>query len=162
MAQQKTQLLFHSDIFIPSGIQEAVTSIQKRIKKYKMSYHLREHIESPEYADWHHDYSKQDIWDAAYSLSKNTQQAFEVELESYYKDKELLWAVTKFCCRVPKDEDNDIVLAIRPSYLGKGKYNYSSPSLITTAWVNNKNDQHNTLRQENYSTEGDWLYYNNE
>ena len=73
---------------------------------------------------------------------------FEVELT--FNDG--AWDVTKYCCRIPYDADQDLVVAIRPQYAGGKLVN----NMVVTAWMNAHRDNHYTLERMKYCSKQSW------
>lgn len=148
--------LFHKDVFFPIGLKESIVSFEKSFDGYILSRHLQEHLNDNN-KDRSHDYLKNALIKCLATLKTNPQQPFEVELSKdldFFGNNE--WFVTKYCVRVPYDDREDIVIAIRP-YYGKNKHCYNdNRNKVITAWMNAKHDDHFTLGTAKYCSAKEW------
>ncbi len=140
--------LFHKDVFIPDGVVPICTVLQKRLKKYFFSRHFSEHLENQLVEDKSHTYLKDVVVKCLESLQNTPREVFEVEL-TYSAGA---WDVTKYCCRIPYDGNQDLVVAIRPQYANGNLIN----NMIVTAWMNSHRDNHYTLDRSKYISKQDW------
>lgn len=147
-----TGLLFHKDVFFPKGINEACKNLQKAFGAYSFSRHLTEHFEDQPIENRSHKYEK-DIVEECLSTLRDTQRdVFEVEMT--YSDSG--WDITKYCCRIPYDEHQDVVVAIRPRIANHRVIG----NLVVTAWMNARDDSHTTLDKSKYCSEEEWKQAN--
>ena len=140
--------LFHKDVFIPDGVPEVCKQLQKRLLKYFFSTHFREHLENQIEEDRSHTYLKDIVTGCVESLKTMQRDVFEVEL-TYNNDA---WEVTKYCCRIPYDSEQDLVVAIRPKLIGGKVVN----NMVVTAWMNASGDHHYTLDKGKYCSKQEW------
>ena len=153
-------LLFHSDVFVPDGIQEQVAKIQRNMKAYNLSLHFQEHLNNQLTEDRSHTYFRNAVMNSLNQMISNdrvTRKAFEIELSKDYRFfGRPGFFVTKYCIRIPYDNQTDLVIVIRPKW-NKEKGNYDeNNNLVATAWLNNKNDNHYTLDETKYCSEEEW------
>lgn len=145
---------FHKDVFIPEGADEACEALQKCLGKYFLSRHLQEHIDNQAGEDRSHRYLGEALKECLNTLKDSPREVFEVVLgKDYHKFGKGGWFVTKYCCRIPYNDDQDIVVAIRPQYKGDAVVD----NMVVTAWMNGRDDHHSTLRSEEYCSEEEWL-----
>ena len=94
------------------------------------------------------DITREDINKLIESLSSTQREVFEVEItkgsNGYY--------VTKYCCRIPFNNDQDFVVAIRPRYEKGGNI----LSMVVTGWLNHQEDAHYTLDESKYVSEKEY------
>ena len=146
--------LFHKDVFFPAGAEVACDSLQYCLKNYTLSKHLEEHLANQVIEDRSHKYLKDVIIECLNSLRTNHQDVFEIELgKDYHFFGVSGWFVTKYCCRIPYSDTQDLVVAIRPQYKG----NKVVDNLIVTAWMNHHTDSHKTLDASKYTSKDEWL-----
>jgi len=144
-----TILLFHKDIFIPEGIKEVCKQLQKDLTSYTYSKHFREHLENQKRENRSHLYLEDVVRECVNSLKERPRQVFEVELT---EEKSYSWKVTKYCCRIPYDDKQDLVVAIRPVYFNDTVVE----NKIVTAWMNQHDDSHYTLDESKYCSRPHW------
>ena len=154
------RLLFHKDVFVPNGIQSIVKSLQRDLKDYQLSKHFSEHLNNQAIEDRSHTYIKDIVMDTLNGLANGfnePQEAFEIELSKSYNDFGVSgFLVTKYCIRLPYDENQDLVIVIRPGW-NKEKLDYDEDvNLIVTAWMNSRDDAHFTLDASKYCSEQFW------
>lgn len=146
-------LLFHKDVFMLKSAQEISMEYQKLLNKYFLSKHFQEHIDNQYTEDRSHTYLPDVIKQCLDSLKETPREVFEVELS---KDSNFFgrdgWFVTKYCCRIPYDNFQDLVVAIRPVY----KKDKIVNNMVVTAWMNAKNDHHHTLNTDKYCSKEKW------
>jgi hypothetical protein len=148
-------LLFHKDVFMPEGVQSIVKNHQKSMKGYRLSEHFKSHIDNQE--DRSHTYIESVIESCLATLPSNPQEAFEVEVTKDDNVYGILgWVVTKFCCRIPYDNYQDLVVVIRPQFNKHTMTFKPNDYLVVTAWMNAHLDSHTTLDPTKYCTEKDW------
>jgi len=140
--------LFHKDVFIPAGVNSICNDLQKRLFRYFFSRHFREHLENQLIEDRSHTYLKDVVIKCVESLKNTPREVFEVELT--YNDG--AWDVTKYCCRIPYDSSQDLVVAIRPQFIDGKLVN----NMIVTAWMNSHTDNHYTLDDTKYCSKYSW------
>lgn len=153
----KKVLLFHSDVFMPDGVQELCRKVQSLRVRTVYSKHLKSHMEDSN-KDRSHRYFKEAVEKCIESLKDSQQDCFEVELtldQSQFSDCK--WHVTKFCCRVAYDSNQDICLAIRPLFDERDGNLFIVAKLAVTAWMNHKDDSHSTLDASKYCTKENWM-----
>ena len=142
------QKLFHKDVFIPDGVEAVCHSLQKRLLKYFFSRHFSEHLDNQLVEDRSHRYLRDVVVECVESLKNIQRDVFEVELT--YDGT--AWTVTKYCCRIPYDDSQDLVVAIRPQYVGNKVVN----NMVVTAWMNSHTDNHYTLDGTKYCSKQSW------
>ena len=153
-------LLFHSDVFVPEGIQDEVKRIQRKMTSYRLSKHFKEHLDNQATEDRSHTYFRNAVMNSLNQMTSNSRvlrEAFEVELsKDYHFFGKSGWIVTKYCIRIPYDSQTDLVVVIRPQW-DANKLDYdASNNLVATAWINHKRDNHSTLRAGAYCTKAEW------
>lgn len=144
--------LFHKDIFMPEGVAESCINLQKRLTRFSLSEHVSDHLDAQLSENDSHTYYKDMINHCVKTLKDNPQEAFEVELTKGCDNN--TWSITKYCVRVPCGGDEDLAIVIRPLIM-KGKLINSA---IITAWINKRDDKHDTLDDSRYCTNPDWYY----
>lgn len=152
----KKVLLFHSDVFMPDGVQALCHKAQAVKVRTVYSKHLKSHMDNNE--DRSHTYFKEAVEKCIESLKESQHDCFEVELtmdQSQFHDNK--WHVTKFCCRVAYGNDQDICLAIRPIVKERDGKMFIVAKLAVTAWMNHKDDSHSTLDESKYCTKENWM-----
>ena len=80
-------LLFHSDVFVPDGIQEEVKKIQKNMKAYSISNHFQKHLDNQDTEDRSHTYFKNAVLNTLNQMISNSRiirNSFEIELSKDY------------------------------------------------------------------------------
>lgn len=124
---------------------------------YKLSNHLEKHLEFSNVGlDRSHYYTKEDVISKIDSIKGNSYNVFEIEVEQdtkLYKSSD--WVVTKFCLRIPFDDNMDLCVSIRPKYDGSiyfDRFNF----LVVTAWINSRYDSHLTLDKSKYCSQEEW------
>lgn len=149
--------LFHKDVYIPDEFQLTLVQMQQQFLGYKLSKHLQEHIEDNETTfDRKHDYTKEEVLRKVDTIKGNPREVFEVEVSRDKKEfKTEDWVVTKFCIRIPFDNNNDMCVAIRPDYSGSSSF-YRFGFLIVTIWINSNEDSHTTLDTTKYCSKEEW------
>lgn len=144
---QDTVILLHKDILIPTKFKSISKMLQERLKDFYYSKHMQEHLENltPDRSHkyFNGDITKKDIDNLILSLNKTQREVFEVELTNVNG----IWRVTKYCCRIPFVNNQDLVVAIRPQ--GGNK------SMVVTAWLNATEDKHFTLDESKYISKED-------
>ena len=134
-------ILLHKDIYIPEKFKNISINLQKKLTIFTYSKHMKEHLTNltPDRSHkyFNGDITREDIDKLILSLNKIQREVFEVEL-TYRYDK---WMVTKYCCRIPFTDSQDLVVAIRPR---------KDTSLVVTAWLNSIEDKHFTLDKSKY------------
>ena len=153
-------LLFHSDVFVPKGVQEVVGQLQFHMKGYFLSQHLEEHLNNQATEDRSHTYFRNYVINTLNEMINGSgaiRHAFEIELSKDYHFFGLSgWFVTKYCIRIPYDSKCDLVIVIRPQW-DKDKKQYDvTKNMVVTAWLNHKKDNHYTLDESKYCTESRW------
>ena len=157
-------LLFHKDVFIPEGIQGIVHLFQEKMTGYFLSKHFEEHLNNQETEDRSHTYFRDCVMTSLnkmLSSERILRDAFEVELsKDYHYFGRSGWFVTKYCIRIPYDDDCDLVVVIRPQWnKEKAKFEMNN-NMIVTAWLNNNKDNHYTLDASKYCDEITWKMKN--
>ena len=145
--------LFHKDVYFVPGMQEICQSLQATLGNYFLSRHFQEHLENQLIADRSHTYLKDVVTECLNTLKDNPREVFEVELSkdaAYFGTHD--WFVTKYCCRIPYSDTQDLVVAIRPKYRDGEVIN----NMIVTAWMNSRTDHHYTLDGSKYCSEEAW------
>ena len=151
-------LLFHSDVFVPEHAQKLVHQLQRNLKDYYLSKHFEEHLNNQYFEDRSHLYLKDIVENCLEDINTQSQDAFEVELTKSFKEFGThAWLVTKYCIRIPYDNDTDLVIVIRPHWNKKYQCYNSRDNLIVTAWINHKEDNHKTLDTTKYCSKNRWL-----
>lgn len=146
--------LFHKDVFLPLGTLVACETLQRQLKNYFFSKHFEEHLKNQVVEDRSHKYLKDVIIECLDSLKANPRDVFEVEIgKDYHFFGEPGWFVTKYCCRIPYDSTQDLVVVIRPQY-EKGTL---VGNMVVTAWMNSHGDHHDTLDATKYTSKAEWL-----
>ena len=140
--------LFHKDVFIPTGVAGICKELQKDLDKYYFSRHFSEHLENQLIEDRSHTYLKDVVVACLDTLKTMQREVFEVELTFING----AWEVTKYCCRIPYDSNQDLVVAIRPVVRGGKVIN----NMIVTAWMNASRDKHYTLDRNKYCSYEEW------
>ena len=153
-------ILFHSDVFIPKGIQEVVLDLQKLMSGYFLSKHFEEHLTNQDSEDRSHTYFKNAVindLNEMISDSRRLVKAFEIELSKDYHFFGLSgWFVTKYCIRLPYSNSQDLVVVIRPQWDRLNKKYDASRNMIVTAWINHNQDDHKTLDVSKYCSKERW------
>ena len=137
--------LLHKDVFMPGIIIKAVNSLINNFKSYYFSKHLKDRLADTN-KDRSHNYLESSILKTLNNIKESAKDIFEVELTEINNK----WYVTKYCFRADLNNKEDIVIAIRPQ-LDNGHYIYND--LIVTAWINSRDDSHQTLDFSKYDTE---------
>ena len=149
--------LFHKDVYIPDEFKLTLVQMQQQFLGYKLSKHLQEHIEDNETTfDRKHDYTKEEVLSKVDTIKGNPREVFEVEVsrdKKTYRTED--WVVTKFCIRIPFNDNDDMCIAIRPDYSGSSSF-YRYGFLIVTIWINSNEDSHTTLDTTKYCSKEDW------
>ena len=146
--------LFHKNCFLPEGVQNICKDYQKNLKSYVFSNHFKEHLQNQVIEDRSHTYLKDVVVTCLDSLKNVQQEVFEVELgKDYHFFGKSGWFITKYCCRIPYNDTQDLVVAIRPQYVAGAIVN----NLIVTAWMNHHQDNHYTLDESKYCSKEEWL-----
>lgn len=146
--------LFHKDVFVPNGVQEICKKYQKNFKSYFLSKHFQEHIDNQATEDRSHTYLPDIIKECLDSIKDIQRECFEIELsKDYHFFGKSGWFITKYCCRIPYDNSQDLVIAIRPQY----KNGIIVDNMVVTAWLNAHDDNHYTLDKTKYCSKEDWL-----
>ena len=150
------QRLFHTDVFLPTGVVPATLESQRRIKTIRYSKHLQEHFAMID--DRSHDYVEARVKECVESLKKEPRKPFEVEISKDYRYFGLGGHfLTKYVVRVPYDEKCDLVVVIRPVYEKKEDIRvFLGEVLVATAWLNSRTDNHYTLDESKYCSEEEW------
>lgn len=135
-------ILLHKDICIPEKFKEISKMLQKNMEDFYYSQHMLEHLKNLT-PDKSHKYFNGDIDmnsidELIDSLTTTQRDVFEVELTKF----DTKWVVTKYCCRIPYNDNQDLVVAIRPK---KNKM-----AMVVTAWLNSTSDEHFTLDESKY------------
>lgn len=148
-------ILCHKDVFMPNEVQSTARNLQQNITGYTYSMHMKQHLQERE--DRSHDYFNKIVSDCLETLKYQQREVFEVELsKDYYYFGKSGWFITKYCCRIPYNASQDLVVAIRPYYDKKTKEIDFSKNKIVTAWLNAKNDNHITVDKNNYCSLENW------
>lgn len=152
-------LLFHKDVFYPTGVKEVVEHCERNFIDYTLSDHIINNIVSVN--DRSHDYVESEVKRCLEGVSNNANfEAFEVELsKSYHRFGKKGWFITKYCIRLPLSENEDLVVVIRPSYDNQGNIQ-PTKNKIVTAWINATDDAHFTLDGSKYTSKEDWILAN--
>lgn len=147
-------LLFHKKCFLPSGVEEICKNYQKAVSNnYFLSQHFKDHINNQLTEDRSHTYLGQIIEKCLNSLKDEQREVFEVELgKDYHFFGMSGWFITKYCCRIPYNDKQDLVVAIRPQY----KDGKIVGNMIVTAWMNSHDDNHYTLDKSKYCSQEKW------
>ena len=146
--------LFHKDVFIPEGVSEVCEQLQKTLTSYIFSNHFQEHLTNQVIEDRSHKYLKDVVVECLNSLVNTQREVFEVELgKDYHFFGKSGWFVTKYCCRIPYNDSQDLVVAIRPQY----NKDAIVGNMVVTAWMNHRTDKHFTLDGSKYCSKRDWL-----
>jgi len=152
--------LFHKDCFIPEGIQEVVHLFQEKMTGYFLSKHFENHLNNQDTEDRSHTYFRECVMNSLNQMISDTRtihDAFEVELsKDYHYFGRAGWFVTKYCVRIPYDNDCDLVVVIRPQW-NKETFKFDmSKNMIVTAWLNHNKDDHKTLDESKYCSKEEW------
>lgn len=143
-----TTLLFHRDVFLPTNTQEKVKFAQKSLRNFRISAHLIERMNDT-FKDRSHNYKLNSniIKEYLKQIKACPLEAFEIEFRKNYYSYS--YSISKYCVRVPFKEDatQDLILVIRP------EDNYS---LVVTAYLNSKYDNHFTLNTNKYCSKERW------
>jgi len=155
--------LFHKDVYIPEECSLTIKQMQEQFFGYKLSKHLQDHIKDNETTfDRKHNYTKEEVLSKLDTIKGNPREVFEVEMS---RDKKAFrtkdWVLTKFCIRIPFNDNDDMCVAIRPDYSGSDAF-YRWGFLIVTIWINSNSDSHTTLDVTKYCSEEDWEKANGE
>lgn len=145
--------LFHKDVYLPEGANEICNKYQGLLTKYFLSKHFKEHIENQASENRSHTYLPEVIEKCLKTLKNSPRDVFEVELSKDYRFfGKAGWFVTKYCCRIPYSDTQDLVVAIRPKYDGSNIVD----NMIVTAWMNSNTDHHVTLDESKYCSKAEW------
>ena len=147
--------LFHKDVYMPDGIEEKLALAQSAFSEYTLSRHFKQHLVNRENRS--HDYLGKVVIECLEKLKKTRFEAFEIEYsKDFYTFGKSGWFVTKYCVRIPYDQNTDLVVVVQPKWdKSKGQYD-SKDNLIRTAWLNNKRDAHCTLDSSKYCDKESW------
>lgn len=149
-------LLFHKDVYMPDAAQGVAKRAQGQMSSFRYSAHFEEHLDNQMCEDRSHTYLRDAIEGCLKWLKDNPQESFEIELtqdSSRFGNSD--WVLTKFCCRIPYDGTQDLVVAIRPTFtIGRGTK--ATGFMVVTAWMNSHTDNHYTLDRSKYCSEDDW------
>lgn len=138
--------LLHKDVFMFEKVNNVVCKLESLIKNYELTKHMEEHLTTDE--DRSHCIDRELFNKALEYIRTNEVKPFEVEI-SYGQNNKLY--VTKYCCRVPYSEKQDISVVFRP-FIEDNKYVIKNVKVIT-AYVNSNEDLHNTLDISKYASE---------
>lgn len=120
---------YHQDIFMPEGLQEKCKNLMKRKSPHRFTQHAKDHLSKLE--DRSHRVDMYSLMDALKFLEEFPTDPFEV-----YTDKHK--NPIKFCTRTDLTPNEDVVFVI-------------SDNKVVTFYVNDKNDEHDTLDYGLYS-----------
>lgn len=126
--------LYHIDLFMPDRFISYAKEHQSHMTKVKFSQHLLDYFEN---GDDKHDLTRKELLESLKRCVINPVVPFEVEAAD-------IW-VKKYVIRTSYNEEKDISIAI------VCKDYKSWLPFIKTAWLNNKDDIHNTLDVFKYS-----------
>ena len=144
-------MLLHKDVFLPNQFKEDCKKLQQGLGDYIYSRHMIEHLTdlTPDRSHryFNGDITEKDIDKLIESLATTQREVFEVEITKGSNG----FYVTKYCCRIPFNNDQDFVVAIRPRYLVGGIL-----SMVVTGWLNHKDDAHYTLDESKYVSEKEY------
>lgn len=151
------KVLFHKDVYYPDQFLLAVKQMQQQFLGYKLSQHLQGHITDNETTfDRKHNYTKEEVLSKLDTIKGNPREVFEIEVSRDSKEfKTKDWVVTKFCIRIPFNDQDDMCVAIRPDYSGSSSF-YRWGFLIVTIWINSNSDSHTTLDETKYCSKEEW------
>ena len=150
------RLLLHKDVFFPTNAQNIVNNFEKKIKEIDYSIHINEHFNTIQ--DRSHTYCGDKVKELISTLSMTQREAFEIEVsKDFHYFKKRGFFITKFCVRIPYDNECDVVVVLRPIYENiNGSKKYNGKVLVATAWMNNKFDSHFTLDSSKYCNKETW------
>lgn len=154
MEVEYLRLLFHKDVFMPSGVQEIVHKLQK-CEDYYYSWHFKSHLSDQLVEDKSHTYLKDVVDKCIANIKNQCQDAFEVELSKATNINDETWYVTKFCIRMRYDDNTDLAVVLRPQ-IDISCFRYTDSNLVVTAWINHRKDNHKTLNTLGYCDEEKW------
>lgn len=145
-------MLLHKDVFLPNQFKEDCKKLQRKLSNYFYSRHMEEHLTdlTPDRSHryFNGDITREDINKLIESLSSTQREVFEVEITKGANG----FYVTKYCCRIPFNNDQDFVVAIRPRYEKGGNI----LSMVVTGWLNHQEDAHYTLDESKYVSEKEY------
>ena len=157
-------VLFHKDVFLPEGAQEAVIKLQKCMTGYFLSRHFEEHLNNQDTEDRSHKYFRNAVinnLNEMISSNRTIRNAFEIELsKDFHFFGKSGWFVTKYCIRIPYNVHDDLVVVIRPQWDKETSQFDVSKNMIVTAWMNHNADDHSTLDGSKYCDKSTWEKYN--
>lgn len=155
--------LLHKDVFMPVEFVQQVYSLEGKMKNYKLSLHLQEHLDNQDSEDRSHRYFRNAVINTLNEMISNSRkvlQPFEVEVsKDFHFFGKSGWFVTKYCVRIPFKQDEDLVIVVRPKYNKFEGYDYNN-FMIATAWINHKDDSHKTLDESKYYSFDKWQSIN--
>lgn len=125
--------LYHIEVYMPNEFISQAKEHQKSIRKVLFSKHLQNHFDNP---DIKHNISENKLISCIRKLVFNPTEPFEVEASGN--------KIVKYVVRVPYDEKKDVSIVILCDNLT------STLPLIKTAWLNYKEDSHQTLNYRKY------------
>ena len=112
--------LYHKDIGFPEGI--------KMPDGFNPVIRLR-----------YGNHARQEAFEEKYGVL-NLPQMIDIRKADVFEMGVTGRTVTKIVCRIPHDDQNDIILAIMPD-----------SGFVKTVWANRKTDQHKTLNRSRYT-----------
>lgn len=157
-------LLLHKDVFLPDEFKHSVIRLQAKMKSYYLSRHLQEHLDNQDNENRSHRYFRNFVVNTLNEMCSNSRRLvspFEVEVsKDFHFFGKPGWFVTKFCIRLPYKINEDLVIVVRPRWDKNAKdYDYNN-FMITTAWLNSKDDSHKTLDANKYADLAEWAFAN--
>ena len=149
--------LFHKDVFFPSVTIPYVKKLQKDLfKGYVLSQHLEDWLWDDK-ANRSHSYVRDILIKCLDKLSEEYREVVEVEFsKDYHYFKKRGWFLTKYVCRIPYENGQDIVVVIRPQWDAFNQCYNVNNNLVVTAWLNSSEDDHSTLDASKYCTKEEW------
>ena len=150
--------LFHKDVFIPERdkVNQVVSKMEKHITGYEFTNHFKRHMEQ-EKKDRSHEYVDDVVNKCLERLKEGTWEPFEVAIEfDIAKYGDMKCHVSKYCVRIPYNDEDDFAVSIRPTYVSSSRSYDWNKNVVITGWLNAHSDNHITLRPENYTTQSEW------
>ena len=146
------------------NFRQDVITLQKKMKGYYLSKHFQEHLDNQDNEDRSHRYFRNFVINTLNEMCSDSRPLiypFEVEVsKDFHFFGKSGWFVTKFCIRLPYKTNEDLVVVIRPRWNKETRdYDYDN-FMITTAWLNHKDDFHTTLDTDKYTDVGGWALAN--
>lgn len=144
-------LLFHEEVYLNDNMRDIARRVLSNAENIIYTTHVMEHFNE---SSSRYGYTESDLHSLINDKEKlSSGSMFEVELNKCINNKNFSWKVSKFVVRYALDDEHDISVVFRPNYnFHTNRYDPKTLKVIT-AWINKKDDLHNTLDESRYTTE---------